>query len=249
MKKNLIYTDRADLYALWRKALFQDSPHIPDKQVQFLKELLGEPQEVGSLIDLGGGVGMQALPLWAAGYQVTVLDISTKALQILKQKAPDLPTIEADFGQMQLETDYQVAICLWSTVNYLLTKERQQHFFEWLKARSQKMIVIDQANFLRYSKTQTATYQAEDSSGKIKIERQWRLENQMRHTQYSYFFTNPEGETQRLQDSERQYFFTVEEMKKWIGEPWKCTHLLGEYDLNAPFEPQTSTRLITIFEK
>lgn len=251
MSKNLIYTDRVDLYSLWRKALFQDTPNIPLQQIKLLTQLLSptfNQKPINKIIDLGGGIGTHALPLSAIGYDITVLDISKKALELLNKKAPNLPTIEADFSQIKVQEIFDAAICMWSTINYLHTEDVQKHFFGWLIKHTKNLIIIDQANFLTYQKDHLSHYQASDKNGKIEIERCWTFENQIRKTNYTYYFTNLKGETQTLHDTEEQYFFTLEEMEKRIGKRWKLRTVLGNYQINSTFE-ENSTRLITVFEK
>lgn len=251
MSKNLIYTNHVEFYSLWRKALFQDVPTTPLQQIELLKQILAlknKEKNINKIIDLGGGIGTHALPLSAIGYDVTVLDISKKALELLNKKAPHLSTIESDFSQITVQENFDAAICMWSTINYLCNKTSQKHFFKWLTSHAKHLIVIDQANFLKYPKTYSANYQATDTNGKINIERHWQLENQIRKTNYTYHITNLKGEIQTLHDTEEQYFFTLQEIQKWIGKEWKLCHLLGEYRLDAPFN-KNSNRLITIFEK
>jgi ubiquinone/menaquinone biosynthesis C-methylase UbiE len=247
MSKNLIYTQYAHLYSLWRKALFDGDEQPILQQTELLQTLLGATT-CQTVIDLGGGIGTHAIPLFEQGYQVTVLDISPKALQLLKEQVPALPTIQGDFSQIQVNHSFDAAICFWSTINYLLTPEAQKHFFRWLTTHVRKCVIIDQANFLRYPKTYSAQYQAEDASGRINVQRHWEIEKQFRKTHYTYHFTDLQGNIQVIEDSEEQYFFTLQEMQELMGKAWQLKHVLGEYSLDAPFVESQSKRLITIFE-
>jgi hypothetical protein len=246
--ETLVYDKLVELYPLWRDALLDGGERAKRQQVQFLERVLSEA-EAKTLIDLGGGVGTHSVPLAQDGYEVTIFDASVRALIAASQKEKSIRTSLGRFENINLEQRFDASICMWSTINYLMDPAERQHFADWITSHTNKLIVVDQPNVLAYPKTFNREYEAEDESRKLKIHREWEIKDQIRKTSYVYQLTGQDGEVQEIKDAEMQYFMTLDETQKLFNKGWNTKHVLGDYDTNKPFVPDSSSRLITVFEK
>ena len=83
----------------------------------------------GRVIEAGAGTGRVALPLAEAGIEVVAVDASPAMLDQLRSKitAPiPVTTVVADLGEWVPDNDADVVLIAYSTLVYLITKERQQ---------------------------------------------------------------------------------------------------------------------------
>lgn len=245
---SLIYNKLAELYPLWRSALLNNDEKAQQKQGEFLKTALPKT-DIKTIIDLGGGVGTHSIPLSQAGYKVSIFDASKEALKLVNQKTKLIKTYHSKFEKINLAENFDSAICMWSTINYLLTHKDRKHFITWIKNHTNKYIIIDQANFLIYPKIFSAQYESSDSTTKLKITRDWEIKKQTRKTNYLYEITGKDGKLKIIKDKEIQYFMTLDEIIKLIGKGWATKYILGDYDVKTKFNFQKSHRLITVFEK
>jgi hypothetical protein len=99
----------------------------PTDCVAFLQDLAGD----GPALDLGPGGGRIAVPLAAAGTQVTALDLSPEIATSLRQRAGVLPleVVVGDMAAFSLPAPFEVVYSTWSTFFALLTQEQQASCF------------------------------------------------------------------------------------------------------------------------
>jgi hypothetical protein len=246
-----IFESHAHLYQLWRDTCL-GVKGSEEKEANFILDLfksLGKPPK--SIIDLGGGIGAHSKILSSKGFDVTLLDQSEKALQIVRDSYPAIKAIHSSFEGINLEENYDAGICMWSTLSYILDKNHQRNFYAQLNTHINNVIVLDQANFYRYSQSFSKTYEGEDEKYKMKILRNWNLnESNLKTTTYTYeLFNKGTGKTEIIDDGESEQYLTVEELQNYLGNDWKLTHTFGDYSVDSVYEKGASLRLITVFER
>lgn len=246
-----IFESHAHLYQLWRDTCLgvKDSE---EKEANFILDLFKSlNKSPKSVIDLGGGIGVHSKILSSKGFDVTLLDQSEKALQIVRDSYSAIKTIHSSFEEINLQENYDAGICMWSTLSYILDKDHQRNFYTQLSAHINDVIVLDQANFYRYSQSFSKTYEGEDDKYKMKILRNWNLnESNLKTTTYTYELFNKEtGKTEFIDDGESEQYLTVEELQNYLGSGWKLTHTFGDYSMDSEYNKKTSLRLITVFER
>lgn len=81
-----------------------------------------------SLLELGCGTGsiLQGLDY---NYQVEGIDISPEMLQIAQQKLPNISLHQGDISDFNLEKSFDAAICVFDTINHLLSLNEWEAVF------------------------------------------------------------------------------------------------------------------------
>jgi SAM-dependent methyltransferase len=88
-----------------------------------------------TVLDLACGTGIPTLMLARRGYRVTGVDRSPEMLEVLDGKKGDLPvkTVRADIRDFAVDEPLEAAICLYDSVNYLLTEDDLVRFFDCVR--------------------------------------------------------------------------------------------------------------------
>jgi SAM-dependent methyltransferase len=78
-----------------------------------------------TILDLACGTGIPTIMLAKRGYRLTGVDRSPEMLSVLESKRKDLPiaTLQADIRDFALGEPLEAAICLYDSINYLLTED------------------------------------------------------------------------------------------------------------------------------
>jgi len=78
-----------------------------------------------TILDLACGTGIPTIMLARRGYRMTGVDRSPEMLAVLESKRGDLPiaTVRADMREFALPEPLAAAICLYDSMNYLLTED------------------------------------------------------------------------------------------------------------------------------
>jgi SAM-dependent methyltransferase len=89
-----------------------------------------------TILDLACGTGIPTLMLARRGYRMTGVDRSPEMLKVLESKRGDLPvtTIHADIRDFTLPEPLEGAICLYDSMNYLLTEDDLVRCFSCARA-------------------------------------------------------------------------------------------------------------------
>lgn len=99
--KTEIYENLADLFSLWREAISGQKNHEKQETNFIINVFKKYPNQIKSVIDLGGGVGLHSGQFLKFGYDITLFDQSQKALSIAKKNNPDLKTICGSFEKLE----------------------------------------------------------------------------------------------------------------------------------------------------
>jgi len=85
--------------------------------LKFIRDNI-EDKGINTILDVGGGAGRIAIPLYEDGYNVDVLDIDSDALKLLKKREYNIKTILGDIRSFNPDTKYDCIICI-GTIKYL----------------------------------------------------------------------------------------------------------------------------------
>lgn len=251
--KTLMYERLTNLYPLFRESL-EGRKGTEKDETEFILGVVGTfGGKVKTIIDLGGGVGMHSKILASQGYDVTVFDQSKKALLQAKKGHSQLKTVHGIFETIALQKSYDAAICMWSTLPYILNAKGRKHFFHWLKSHIKHIIILDEANFYRYitmREFHKIYAPVNNKQYQLTVTRDWIINhNRIRESSYVYTVINKKtGERRIIQDTETQQYLTVEEVKSLLGKRWKLKKLLGDFSVHKKFDQKRSLRYIMIFE-
>ena len=139
---------------------------------------------------------------------------------------------------------------MWSTLSYIYTEEGRQNFYNWQRDHTNKVIILDEANFYRYPKSFRKEYLGENEKYKMKVTRDWKLNGNVKDTDFIYELTDKvTGKMETINDAEKEEYVSVEKIQDYLGNEWKLQYLLGDYDLNTPFDKENSSRIISVFFK
>lgn len=248
--KTKIYESMAEFFPLWRETTLGKTKHEVE-ETQFILDVIKKSgKEIKTIIDLGGGVGLHSNLLQKKGFDVTCFDQSKKALQIAKKNNPKLKTIQGKFENIKVKGKYDMAICIWSTLSYIYTEKGRKNFYEWQKEHIDKLVILDEANYNRYSSNFYKEYEGENNDYKLKVLRKWKLtKNNLKKTNFIYELTNKKtGKKKIIKDAENEQYVSVEKLKKYFGDKWNMC-LYGGYDTKLKYDKDNSIRIISVIQK
>lgn len=248
--KTRIYEDLAHLFPLWRETTLQKKG-TNKRETEFIVSVLKKsPVKIKKVIDLGGGVGTHSALLLKQGYDVALFDQSKKALEIAKRNSPKLRVIRGSFEKINIKESYDAAICMWSTLSYVLTEKGRAHFYKWQREHVKHLIILDEANFYRYQKSFKKVYVGENSDYKLTVFRDWTLtRSNLKKTKFVYeLYDKKTKKFKTIRDAENEQYVTIDNLKEYLGKDWKLAYLLGDHSLKKKYA-KDSPRIITIFER
>jgi len=85
--------------------------------------VLRELPERASILDLCCGTGQLAGTLTGLGYRVTGLDGSSEMLRYARENAPGVEFVHADARSFVLADTYDAAVCVFDSLNHIMTAE------------------------------------------------------------------------------------------------------------------------------
>jgi len=115
-----MFTASADLYDAIYGA-FKDYAAESAAVARLLRE--ANPRCM-SVLDVACGTGEHARRLAEAGFVVDGLDVEPAFVRIARQKHPEGRFFEADMSDFRLPQQYDVVMCLFSSIGYLKTVDR-----------------------------------------------------------------------------------------------------------------------------
>ena len=102
-----------------------------------------------TILDLACGTGIPTLLLAKKGYRMIGIDRSAAMLEVLRKKSKgiDITTLEADIRDFKLLGQVDATICLYDSINYLLTEEDLKKCFQSVRtALAKNGLLIFDAN-------------------------------------------------------------------------------------------------------
>jgi hypothetical protein len=247
--KTKIYESLAPLFPLWREATLEKKNHEKLEVVFVASVFKKYPGTIKSVVDLGGGVGLHAGSLSKLGHEVTLFDQSRKALAIARKKYPKLKIAHGSFETIDLKGEYDAAICMWSTLSYVLSEAGRRRFYAWQKDHIKKIIILDEANFYRYPEKFHKVYVGENKDYKMTVIRDWALTiGNLKKTKFVYKILDKKtGKFKTIDDAENEQYLSVKQLQKYLGPKWRLGNLCGGYDVKDAYNKRESSRIIPIF--
>jgi len=113
-----VYDQSAELYDIVYQNMGKDYP----AEAARIHELAGEyKKSTGtSLLDVACGTGLHTGEL-AKHYQVEGLDLAADMLAVARRKHPGIPFHEGDMRSFELDRQFDVVTCLFSSIGYMQT--------------------------------------------------------------------------------------------------------------------------------
>jgi SAM-dependent methyltransferase len=132
MKK--VYGKFGKYYDLIYSSFYDYELECDNLEGMFKKFCKSRPKEI---LDIGCGTGSHAIELAKRGYKLTGIDISKVMIEEAMRKAQNtelnIDFRVLDMRSMNLDSKFDVAICLFGGFGYLLTNEDLKGFFKGLK--------------------------------------------------------------------------------------------------------------------
>lgn len=206
------------------------------------------------VLDLGCGVGRHAKYLMTR-YQVTGIDASPDMLKVFRKNCPGVPYWGIDMrelGELAPLRDqrFDVAMCMWTTLNYLsLDSEVQQWFNDVHKLLSPGGIVIidlkNGDNLLPYKERKLTLKDGRDLILRIFKEKIVKESGTFCHTLYVY-----QWKDSFWVDQEVNRIYTPYDMCNLSGSGYQFRLLTtyGDYSIKSPLT-RTSERTIVVMKR
>jgi len=242
----LLYNELAPFYEL---ATLRDS----EREVAFLHKImrLFKPKAT-RVLDAGCGVGRHAELLHKKyGYSVTGIDISEKMTQLARQRCPDCEFAEMDMRDIELGDDFDVAICMWTTFNYLSKPEDTTRFFQGIykTLRSSGLLVIDMKNYQRKIISRFCL-ETKNHSYLVKLSVRKKVTKNLNDAVYLYLIKNLKtGEESFALDQELNKVYTLNDVLTMARSLFNPVKVYGDYNCDAEFIPNLSERIILVLRK
>jgi len=249
LTKTKLFEEFVALYPLWRDTCLgrKDSAK---KEADFLIQIFQSYNSLQTIIDLGGGVGLHASVLAQEGYFVTLLDRSLSALELAKNRCTAILCIPGSFEKIELNETFDASICMWSTLSYITEEMGRVNFYNWINNYTNKLIILDQPNFLLYPKSYSQTYMGEDERNTIKVIREWTMSGSIKCTHYTIEVHNKySNKLDLIEDTEYQQYLNVTQLQSYLAKNFRLSNIYGDYDLNEIYKSNESKRCITVFER
>ncbi len=245
-RSKLLYHELAPLYNL---AINRDT----SREVDFLLRIIAKfHPNARSVLDLGCGVGRHSGLLNAVpDLSATGVDLSIDQIQAARRNHPGCEFIHSDMRSLSFKRQFDVAICMWTTYNYLSLPEDVAAFLQSAHEalRPPGLLVIDMNN---HARDRTVTYERESANDEysIKIAIHKELYYDICEAIYRYEILDRRSHAiWRLEDQELNKVYTFADVE------WAATHLFsvvgcyGGYDANVNFENMQSDRIIVVLQK
>lgn len=243
-KSKLLYNELAPIYDL---AISRDT----SREAAFLNDIIKSfKPESKRILDLGCGVGRHAELLNKNyGYSVTGIDISDEVICFARIRAPSSTFLKMDLRDIHFCEKFDVAICMWTTLNYLSDAELCKFFASIQKILTDEgLLVIDVNNYGKpdvemYSRrTGNSQYQVDVSITKRRFGR-------INESLYTYNIMDF-SETKKfvLLDQELNMIYTVDDILN-SAKSFNLISCFGDYDISTKYDEKSSKRIIFVLCK
>ncbi|NHJ46384.1 MAG: class I SAM-dependent methyltransferase [Asgard group archaeon] len=119
MKDQEMYRNLAKYY----DKIYHDKDY--KKEVDDIKKIVSKYKKSkgNKLLDIGCGTGGHLQHL-VKDFKCTGLDLNKDILKIALEKVPQISTVQSDMSDMELGEKFDVITCLFSSIGYILTKDK-----------------------------------------------------------------------------------------------------------------------------
>lgn len=247
-KKKLLYHELSDKYEM---IIDKDT----EKECSFLRRVLELHQiEFGKILDCCCGVGRHDKILSRYGYEVNGMDISPDQIDTarINNSSSKVSYQVGDIRSFPVaENQYDGAICMWTSINYLSRKDELQAAFANIAAGLKKdgIFILDVKNFPKPHDNKIYEKVVEDSSLKIKILVIKNIDQNIQCSKYLYFIFDKNREVfDFCVDEEIVRVYSSDELSRYAAPYFTVESLYGGFDLEK-YDAFESERLILILKK
>lgn len=223
------------------------------KETEYLIEIINEHSKGStSIIDLGCGIGMHIKYLSEKGYATTGLDLSENMIFQSFRNSPSSDYINADFKKFSLKRKKDVAICMGTSFNYLLTDDEFNKFAEAVHKNINSILVLDTKNFLNPANLKEIENDHliyENELVRFDSTRSIRFNNGCRIMDFHHKILHKQiDKVDEYYDESVGRLFTLEMINKLLEGKFQLIEANGNYHVGMKFN-QNSERLLAIYKK
>ena len=224
-----------------------------EREINFLSKIFKE-NNVKNIVDCGCGVGRHSVPLSKRGFDMTGVDISPNMLEVAKENSSlmsNINFIHQDIRDLNLDKkDYDAAICMWTTYNYLSTTEDLKDFFKGVSKHVRKggLLILDAKNISGLEPVRAYTRLKRDERSEVFLLIIKKIIKNVQNGFYLYFIKEGEEDISFLFDEELAKFYSPLEIEKSSEDKFELIDSFGDFDFRE-FDNKNSERMILILKK
>lgn len=228
-------------------------PPTAERECKFLNEIF---QKLGKgkifrVLDLGCGTGRHTFYLAKMGYKMTGVDLSGEMLAQARLKCPAAEFKKMNFIKSEFPPEsFDAAICMWSTIGYLTTKDSFKTFVKNSYSLVKHLLIIDSSN---YENPREAKVLEKGSRlvklPKVLIKSEYLrfFDKKTRIRKESYLYELAEmGKKTRVKDENQLRMWTLDEITTLLCPDFKILKVYGDYSIDQDFEVNNSRRKIIV---
>lgn len=246
-KNKLLYNELSKYYM---EAIANDTDLESEFISSVFKKNIGK--ESGTLLDCCCGVGRHDYILGNKGYKVTGIDISESQIANAKKihSNPNTRYKVMDVRNINnLKNKFDMAICMWTTYNYLSLDKDFISFIKGVYNHQDKgsILLLDSKNIPKLKKRRVYKRNTEKKSLKMELIINKFVDNNIQNSQYMYFIKNNDNK-QFYYDEEYVRFYTLDEIKKLVDKYYIVKYNYGDFKFSE-YDEKTSERFIIVLER
>jgi 2-polyprenyl-3-methyl-5-hydroxy-6-metoxy-1,4-benzoquinol methylase len=217
--------------------------------VELSRRYFGENSNL-KILDLGCGVGRISKYLARnPGVNITGIDISSDLIAIASQQCQSCYFEKQDIRNIFLKEKFDVAICMWSTFNYLSTESDIYQFGQSVSShlKSNGILIIDLPNHLSFP-IEPYYETNENENFHVTIWIQKRVVGTICEGLYKYKIVNKKnGNCVLLSDQELHRIYSPIEVEQKLKQWFTLQAVYGNYSLMAEYDESSADRAILCF--
>lgn len=249
MNQRVFYTKLAPYYD------YLVSP-TAEQECQFLNDIFQKfgKGKIKKVLDLGCGTGRHSCILSKMGYRMTGIDLSEEMLAVARSKCPNVDFKKMSFNKLEFpENFFDAAICMWTTIGYLLSKRDFKTFVKKVYYVTKYLLVLDSSNYENPDKTKPV----EKGEGLVTLPgliikssytRNFDKKTKIREEKYNYELIK-KGRNLCFEDENCLRMWTLAETTNLLFPEFRLLEVYGGYSLDQKFVADKSDRKLIIAEK
>lgn len=248
-KHKLLYNE---LSAYYMKAIANDT----NLETSFIKNIFQRyfSKKTGKILDCCCGVGRHSYALAMEGFHIVGIDFSEKQIDTAKSihSHKNINYFVQDARNIKLDHQkFDMAICMWTTYNYLSQERDLLKFIQGLYRHQKKgdILILDSKNIPRLEQRRVYKRTYESIQDKIIIEliiNKFVMDN-IQNSQYLYFIDD-KGNKNFYFDEEFVRFYTVNEINKIAKDYYSVEEIYGDFDM-SDYDKRHSNRFILVMRR
>lgn len=245
VNKRILYTKLAKYYDYL-------VPPTTKEECDFLDNIFNKfgKGQISKILDLGCGTGRHVSLLQKMGYKVTGIDSSPQMLKVAREKSPDTTFIKMNFLSPKFTRDsFDASICMWSTIGYILDKEKFKEFIKNVSRVTKEILVLSSTNhetdYFQPNEIAEKTVPIPGGKIKTKIVRHYDNKTGIREEKYGYSITEKDKRV-NFMDKNRLRLWKVDEIKKLLLPEFRILKIYGSYSIKDVFNKPTSDKKIIV---